>query len=130
MGQVAGARHESRGVVEELATVGRGAECIAAIALGGIFRTGDGVTQVGASASARLDSVVVGGVGLEREKSTVLAFGNDTVGGPAGGELDSSGDEVGVNIIVDGVGATTNLARVTGTGHVALARDLDVLNVF
>jgi hypothetical protein len=130
LGQVAGARHEGRGVVEELATVGRGGERIAAVALVAVFGTGDGVTQVGASASARLDSVVVGGVGLEREKSTVLAFGNDTVGGPAGGELDSGRDEVGVNVVVDGVWATTDLARVTGTGHVALARDLDVLNVF
>jgi len=67
---------------------------------------------------------------LDGQKSAVLTLSDDSVGGPAGRELNSGRNVGGIDVDVDGVGTTTKFARVAGTNHLALARYQGVLNVF
>ena len=68
-------------------------------------------------------------VELGSKKSAVGTLVDDAVGGPTGGELNGGRGEVGIEVPVDGVGSTTDLAGVSGTWHLALARDRGVLDI-
>jgi hypothetical protein len=129
LGQVAGASHEGSRVINKLTTVCRRDKGVSTEALGRVFGTCDLVTSVVASVGTSLDGVVVGRVDLDRENSAVGALGDDTVSGPTSRKLDGGRNDVGIDVVVDGVGSTTDLVGVTGTRHVAFARDSDVLDV-
>jgi len=104
-------------------------ECVSTVTFARVLGTGDGVASCGASIGTDLDGVGLVIEDLDGKESTILTLGDNSVGGPAGGEDNSGGDVGGINVDVDGVGSTTDLRGISRTGHFALARDQGVLNI-
>lgn len=129
LGEVTGAGHESGAAIDELTTASAGSEAVSTEALGRVLGSGELVTGGGTSLGTGFNSVVFAGVEQGGEKSAIGTLGDDTVRGPTSGELNGSWGEVGVKVPVDSVGSTADLVGVTGTWHVALARDGGILDV-